>query len=73
MGSRRSGTPRQPIRDAKPTLGHRQQHHAAIRGQASAVESSGDFLGVNAGNENGRRLSSVMASGAFAVKAMGLA
>jgi hypothetical protein len=21
---------RQPIRDAKPTLGHRQQHHAAI-------------------------------------------
>jgi hypothetical protein len=36
---------RQPIGDAKPTLGHRQQHHAAIRGQASAVKSGGDFLG----------------------------
>src|SRR5208282_5207254 len=35
---------RQPIRDAKPTLGHRQQHHAAIGGQAAAVKSGGDFL-----------------------------
>ena len=36
---------RQPIRDAKPTLGHRQQHHPAIRGQTSAVKSGGDLLG----------------------------
>jgi hypothetical protein len=38
-------TARQPIRDAKPTLGHRQQHHAAVRRQAPAIESRCDFLG----------------------------
>ena len=35
---------RQPIGDAKPTLGHRKQHHPAIRGEPSAIESGCDFL-----------------------------
>ena len=35
---------RQSLGDAKPPLGHRQQHHAAIRGEPPAVESGCDFL-----------------------------
>jgi hypothetical protein len=35
---------RQAICDAKPTLGHRQQHHAAIRSQTATVESGRHFL-----------------------------
>jgi hypothetical protein len=38
---------RQLLRDAKPALGHGKQHHAAIRGKASAIESSGDLLARN--------------------------
>ena len=40
-------TARQPIRHAKPTLGHRQQHDAAVRGEAAAIESGCDFLARN--------------------------
>ncbi len=66
-GSRRSGKQRANLfRDPKPTVGHREQHDAAIRGQSPAIESGCDLLAPTAGNENGRRLSSVMASVVFA-------
>ena len=35
---------RQLLRDAQPPLGSGQEHHAAVGGDASAVECSGDFL-----------------------------
>jgi hypothetical protein len=38
---------RQPICNAKTVLRHRQQHDAAIRGEAPTVESSCDFLAGN--------------------------
>ena len=34
---------RQTRRDAEPSLGHRKQHHAAIRGKPSAVEIGCDL------------------------------
>jgi hypothetical protein len=46
-GKQRAHPARQPIRDAKPPLGHRQQHHAAVRSQTPTVESGGDFLRPN--------------------------
>jgi hypothetical protein len=38
---------RQSFRDPQTTLRHRQQHHAAIRGQSPAIESGGDRLAAN--------------------------
>ena len=38
---------RQSLRDPQPTLGHRKQHHAAIRGQSPAIESRSDRLSAN--------------------------
>ena len=40
-------TARQSLGDAKPPFGHRQQHHPAIRGEPSAIESSCDLLARN--------------------------
>ena len=40
-------TARQSLGDAKAPLGHRQQHNAAIRGEASAIESTCDLLARN--------------------------
>ena len=40
-------TARQSLGDAKPPFGHREQHHAAIRGEPSAIESSCDLLARN--------------------------
>ena len=34
----------QPVGDAQPPLGSRQQHHAAIGSDASAIERGSDFL-----------------------------
>jgi hypothetical protein len=39
--------PGQIVGQTETPLGHRQKHHAAIRGQAAAIEGSCDFLGVN--------------------------
>ena len=39
--------PGQIVGQTETTLGHRQKHHAPIRGQATAIEGSCDFLGVN--------------------------
>jgi len=39
----------QSFRDPQPTLRHRQQHHAAIRGQSPAIESGGTALRPMAG------------------------
>jgi len=38
---------RQPVGDAKTLLGHRQQHDAAIGGEAAAIKSGCDFLAAN--------------------------
>jgi hypothetical protein len=38
---------RQSFRDPQPTFRHREQHHAAIRGQSPAIESGGDRLAAN--------------------------
>jgi hypothetical protein len=38
---------RQSLRDPQPTLGHRKQHNAAIRGQSPAIESRSDRLSAN--------------------------
>ena len=43
-------------------LGHRQQHHAAIRGQSAAIKSGCDFLALDGWKRERRRLSLVMAS-----------
>ncbi len=45
---------RQSIGEAKPTLGASQQHHAAVRGQPSAIESGDDFLAFNRWKEEWR-------------------
>lgn len=39
--------PGQLVGQTETPLGHRQKHHAPIRGQAPTVEGSCDFLGVN--------------------------
>ena len=39
--------PRQSFRDPQPTVRHRKQHHAAIRGQSPAIESRSDRLSAN--------------------------
>jgi hypothetical protein len=39
--------PGQLVGQAETPLGHRQKHHTPVRGQATAVEGSCDFLGVN--------------------------
>jgi hypothetical protein len=39
--------PGQIVSQTKTPLGHRQKHHAPIRGKAATIEGSGDFLGVN--------------------------
>ena len=39
--------PGQLVGQAETPLGHREKHHAPVRGQATAVEGSCDFLGVN--------------------------
>ena len=39
--------PGQVIGQTETPLGHRQKHHAPIRGQAPAIEGSCDFLGLN--------------------------
>jgi hypothetical protein len=36
-----------PRGQAEPPLGHRQQHHPAVRCEPPAIEGGGDFLGVN--------------------------
>jgi hypothetical protein len=53
-------------------LGHRQKHHAPVRGQATAIEGSGHFLGVNGWKWKGRIVSLVMAGVAFAVDGDGV-
>jgi hypothetical protein len=39
--------PGQLVGQAETPLGHREKHHAPVRGQPTAVEGSCDFLGVN--------------------------
>ena len=39
--------PGQFVGQTETPLGHRQKHHAPVRGQATAIEGSCDFLGVN--------------------------
>ena len=39
--------PGQLVGQTETPLGHRQKHHAPIRGQAPTIEGSCDFLGVN--------------------------
>jgi hypothetical protein len=39
--------PGQLVGQAETPLGHREKHHTPVRGQATAVEGSCDFLGVN--------------------------
>lgn len=39
--------PGQLVGQTETPLGHRQKHHAPVRGQAPAIEGSCDFLGVN--------------------------
>src|SRR6516164_8904391 len=39
--------PGQIVGQAETPLGHRQKHHAPVRGQATAIEGSCDFLGLN--------------------------
>ena len=39
--------PGQIVGQAETPLGHSQKHHAPVRGQATAIEGSCDFLGVN--------------------------
>ena len=39
--------PRQSFRDPQPTVRHREQHDAAIRGQSAAIESRSDRLSAN--------------------------
>ena len=39
--------PGQIVGQTETPLGHRQKHHAPIRGQATAIEGSCDFLGLN--------------------------
>jgi hypothetical protein len=39
--------PGQIVGQTETPLGHRQKHHAPVRGQATAIEGSCDFLGVN--------------------------
>ena len=39
--------PGQLVGQTETPLGHRQKHHAPIRGQATAIEGSCNFLGVN--------------------------
>ena len=36
--------PRQPINDADPPVGQRQQRHATVGGDATAIEGGADFL-----------------------------
>jgi hypothetical protein len=38
---------RRPLGHPNPTLGHRQQHHPAVRGDSRAVERGGDFLALD--------------------------
>ena len=52
---------RQPVGDPETPLGRGQQHHAAVGGDAPAIEGGGDFLAVDGWKLNGSRLSSVMA------------
>ena len=70
-GSRQSGKRTPAFGHAEPPVGHREQHHAPIRGQLSAIESGCDFLRETAGNEKGGRLSSVMAGEVGAVRREG--
>ncbi|MHC2608456.1 hypothetical protein ACVMHZ_009922 [Bradyrhizobium liaoningense] len=46
--------PGQIVGQAETPLGHRQKHHAPVRGQATAIEGSCDFLGVNGWKREGR-------------------
>jgi hypothetical protein len=39
--------PGELLGQADPTLGHRQKHDPAVRGQPTAVEGGCDFLGVH--------------------------
>jgi hypothetical protein len=39
--------PGQLVGQTETPLGHCEKHHAPVRGQATAVEGSCDFLGVN--------------------------
>ena len=39
--------PGQFVGQTETPLGHRQKHHAPVRGQATAIEGSCDFLGLN--------------------------
>jgi hypothetical protein len=43
--------PGQLVGQAETPLGHREKHHAPVRGQPTAVEGSCDFLGVNGWKE----------------------
>jgi hypothetical protein len=45
--------PGQLVGQTETPLGHRQKHHAPIRGQAPTVERSCDFLGVNGWKREG--------------------
>jgi len=65
-------TARQPLRDPETTLGHRQQHDAAIRGERPPSKPAVTCLRQTAGKENGWRLFSVMATGVLAVRRNGL-
>ena len=61
-GSRRSGKQRaNRLGDAKASLRHRQQHDAAVRGQATAVEIRCDFPARNGWKREWREVSSIMA------------
>ncbi|MHC2885630.1 hypothetical protein ACVI53_008500 [Bradyrhizobium barranii subsp. barranii] len=46
--------PGQIVGQAETPLGHRQKDHAPVRGQATAIEGSCDFLGVNGWKREGR-------------------
>jgi len=47
VGSRDPEHPGQIVGQTETPLGHRQKHHAPVRGQAPTIEGSCDFLGVN--------------------------
>ena len=64
--------PGQLVGQAETPLGHREKHHAPVRGQATAVESSCDFLGVNDWKLELQIVSSVKAGVAFAVEGDGI-
>ena len=52
---------REPIGDPEAALGGGQQHDAAVRGDAAAVEGCGDFLAADGWKANGSIVSSDMA------------